>query len=56
MGSVFGKNIKLSLFGEYDVAGKLKKGHMTYQAIVGAYYKNAHEIKNCKRKTKRWKN
>lgn len=31
-------------YGDYDVAGKLKKGHMTYQAIMGAYYKNAHEI------------
>lgn len=34
--------------GDYDVAGKLKKGHMTYQAIVGAYYKNAHEIRGNK--------
>lgn len=31
-------------YGDYDVAGKLKKGHMTYQAIVGGYYRNAHEI------------
>ncbi len=30
--------------GDYDIAGKLKKGHMTYQAILGAYYRNAHEI------------
>lgn len=31
-------------YGDYDVAGKLKKGHMTYQTMVGSYYRNAHEI------------
>lgn len=31
-------------YGDYDIAGKLKKGHMTYQAIIGSYYRNAHKI------------
>ncbi len=31
-------------YGDYDVAGKLKKGHMTYQAMVGGYYRNARKI------------
>lgn len=35
-------------YGDYDVAGKLRKGCMTYQAIVGTYYRNAHELVDCK--------
>lgn len=31
-------------YGDYDVAGKLRKGRMTYQAIVGTYYRNAHKL------------
>ena len=31
-------------YGDYDVAGKLRKGCMTYQAIVGTYYRNAHKL------------
>lgn len=30
-------------YGDYDIAGKLKKGHMTYQATIGGYYKDTHE-------------
>lgn len=30
-------------YGDYDIAGKLKKGHMTYQATIGGYYKSTHE-------------